>query len=440
LGYRETLTAADREYRIVPSFCVWLALEQIDKQSVLRLAEPTSSSDDGSALPDDAAVTAASTDAESCPAAASTDAERCPAVSKDEQLVATVLGQRYQLQSIIAQGSIGTIFKATDLTKSEAVAVKILFDTIGDACVRQQISQATEEICRFSHANVLPVLDLGSTIDDRPFFVSQHFEGLTLSQCIDDQQSLSEDDILDIFPQIADALASLHDNHVVYRGLQPSNIMLSPGSSDEVKVVLLDYAIAKLLNGPLAGALHQAGELFVSPLYISPEQCTEKTIGPQADVYSLGCVMYEAITGTAPHAGDTFAEITNKHLNEKPPSISDCNLKHHIPQSLIRIVEKAMEKDLAKRFQSMRELRSELNRHKMGMTLRKIPQPPPPPPMEKRKMRRRSRFNKPIPIAMFTLLFFLIAAALMISEIWISARTAPRLPGHQAPLDNIFPQ
>jgi len=368
------------------------------------------------------------------------DCADLPIDSPDSRLVGTVLNQRYQLLNMIASGSIGSIFKATDLTNNEAVAIKIFIDTVASADAKQQIHAMAPEICAFQHLNVLSVLSVGFTADDRLYFVMPLVEGLTLSQCIDDQQSLSEDDILDIFPQVADALIKMHEEQLVYRGLKPSNIFLTPVPNNQLKVVLLDCGSARLLSGICAGALPLTTELFVSPLYMSPEQCIEKTIGAQADVYSLGCVMYEAITGTAPNAGDTFAEIIDRHINEKPLSISDYDLKHHIPQSLVRIVEKAMERDLTKRFQSMRQMKMELNRHKMGMTLRKIPPPPPPPPMEKRKPRRRSRWIKPIPMAILTLLFLLIAAAMLLSEMWLSARLAPRLPNNDAaPADNIFP-
>lgn len=362
-----------------------------------------------------------------------------PAEVPDSALVGAVLDQRYQLQSIIASGSIGTIFQATDLINNQAVAVKIFFDTVGGADAKQQIHVMVPEICAFQHPNVLPVLFVGFTSDDRLYCVMPLVEGLTLSRCIDDQQSLSEDDVLDIFPQIADALMKMHEEQLVYRGLKPSNIILTPVPNNQLKVVLLDCGIARLLNGISAGALPLTAELFVSPIYMSPEQCTEKTITAQADIYSLGCVMYEAITGHAPIMGDTFAEIVNKHTTAKPKPIDDYDLKHHIPHALARIVDKAMERDLTKRIQSMRDLKMELNRHKMGMTLRKIPPPPPPPPMERRKPRRKSRFNRPIFITMLTLLFLLIAAAIGLGQMWISARTAPRLPADQAPVDNIFP-
>jgi serine/threonine protein kinase len=362
-----------------------------------------------------------------------------PAEELDSALVGTALDQRYQLQSIIASGSIGTIFKATDLINNQAVAVKIFFDTVGGADAKQQINVMVPEICAFQHPNVLPVLFVGFTSDDRLYVVMPLVEGLTLSHCIDDQQSLSEDDILDIFPQVADALMKMHEEQLVYRGLKPSNIILTPVPNNQLKAVLLDCGTARMLNGICAGALPLTAELFVSPIYMSPEQCTEKTITAQADIYSLGCVMYEAITGHAPIMGDTFAEIVNKHINEKPKPIDDYNLKHHIPQALARIVDKAMEKDPTKRIQSMRSMKMELNRHKMGMTLKKIPPPPPPPPMERRKPRRKSRFNKPIFITLLTLLFLLVAAAIGLTQMWLSARTAPRLPSGPAPVDNIFP-
>lgn len=348
-----------------------------------------------------------------------------PVEAPDSNLIGAILDQRYQLQSIIASGSISTIFKATDLTNNEAVAVKIFFDTVDGAEAKQQIQMMVPEICAFRHPSVLPVLFAGFTADHRLYFVMPIIGGLTLSQCIDDQQSLNEDDILDIFPQVADALMKMHEEQLVYRGLKPSNIILTPIPNKQLKVTLLDCGTARLLSGMCAANLKLTAELFVSPLYMSPEQFTEKTITAQADVYSLGCVMYEAITGHAPNSGDTFAEIVNQHVNEKPRPIGDYNLKHHIPQSLARIVEKAMEKDLTKRIQSMREMKMELNRHKMGMTLRKIPPPPPPPPMERRKKSRKPRFfSKPIVITMLTLLFLLIAAAMLLSQMWLSAHTA----------------
>src|SRR5262249_21716369 len=159
----------------------------------------------------------------------------------DAHLVGEVLDERYQLLNIIAQGSISTVFRAKDLTDDISVAVKILFDTIDDTDIRGQFKSAASDICAFSHANVARILHLGLTPTGRPYFVLPQIIGLTLSQCIDDQQSLSEDDVLDIFPQVADALLSMHQHNLIYRALKPTNIMLTTGESDTVKVMLLDY-------------------------------------------------------------------------------------------------------------------------------------------------------------------------------------------------------
>ncbi len=187
-----------------------------------------------------------------------------------------------------------------------------------------------------------------------------YIEGISLAALIKRDRQVNPESACHIFAQIADALAHAHQHGIVHRDLKPTNILLVEKFNDPHHVQVVDFGIAKLLpqSGQEGLNLTQTGELFGSPLYMSPEQSNGHALDARSDIYSLGCLMYETLTGSTPMRGDTPLEVLYKQVNEIPASLGSHGTK--VPQKLEAIVFKCLAKNPDNRYQSMDELHEEL--------------------------------------------------------------------------------
>ncbi len=189
-----------------------------------------------------------------------------------------------------------------------------------------------------------------------------YLDGVALSDVIGEGKRIPFERAVHIFIQIVDALEHAHGKGVIHRDLKPSNIILVRHDSDYDFVKIVDFGIAKLLNqeGPESVKLTQTGEVFGSPLYMSPEQSRGEKLDARSDIYSMGCLMYEALAGVTPHEGTNSFEIMYKQLNDVPAPISNDKVK--VPQRLEKIVFKALAKEANERYQTMGALHRDLLR------------------------------------------------------------------------------
>ncbi len=187
-------------------------------------------------------------------------------------------------------------------------------------------------------------------------------EGSSLASLIKKEKHLPVDRALNIFIQLSSALSHAHQNGIVHRDLKPSNVLLTEqnGETDVCKIV--DFGIAKLLphEGRDAVSLTQTGDVFGSPLYMSPEQCKGEKLDAKADIYSMGCLMYESLSGTPPHPGNNMLEVLYRHMNEVPKDFKSLKRGLIVPQRLEALIFKALAKEPAARHQSMQSLHDDL--------------------------------------------------------------------------------
>ena len=281
-----------------------------------------------------------------------------------DSLVNTTVGKRYQLLSEIGRGGMGVVYKSKDLIEDRTVAVKMLINDLKQDDLALRRFEVEAQACRaLDHPNVIQLYDYAVSEWGLPYIVMEYLNGDTLQTTFNKERRLALPRALDLFIQICNALDHSHRRQVLHRDLKPSNIVLEHLDGGE-RAVLVDFGIAKLFAqaGRKVLRLTRTGEVFGSPLYMSPEQCMGQSLDHRSDIYSFGCLMYEILTGLPPLAGENFLSTIFKHVNEVPLPFAQVAPKVVLPKELEDIVFKSLAKPLNDRFQSMAELRGELEK------------------------------------------------------------------------------
>ncbi len=276
-------------------------------------------------------------------------------------LVGQTLDEQYEILSIVGQGGMSVVYKARHLMLRKIVAIKTLLPhLVLHPLSLQRFQQEAQAASNIVHTNVVTIYNFGITPEGQPYLVMDYLEGISLQDLIANCGHLPINRAIYIFSQVASALDLAHEKGVIHRDLKPSNIILVEQGDDKDVVQLVDFGIAKLLpqEGAESIALTQTGEVFGSPLYMSPEQAKGEKLDYRSDIYSMGCLMYETLAGKPPHNGDNALEVLYKHINDVPPPLSRGDLK--IPHALEAIVFKALAKSPDLRYQKMVELAEDL--------------------------------------------------------------------------------
>lgn len=270
-------------------------------------------------------------------------------------MIGEILGDRYELLEQIGEGGMAVVYKARDNKLNRFVAVKVLKDEYSDndEIVGKFKKEATA-IAKLSDNNIVNVLDVG-TQGNINYIVMELINGKTLKEVISEFGKIKYETALNIAIQVAKALDCAHKNNIIHRDIKPQNIMVTEGGV--VKVT--DFGIAKSSD---SGTLTNTSTILGSAHYFSPEQARGSFIDNRTDIYSLGIVMYEMVTGKVPFEADSPVTIALKHLQEKvvPPK----ELNNKIPESLNKVILKCMEKDANNRYQDVKALLSDLEKIK----------------------------------------------------------------------------
>lgn len=264
------------------------------------------------------------------------------------------LGAQFQFERTIARGGMGVVYLARNLTIIQPVAVKMLSGSLDERRI-ERFKREASALSKLEHYNIVRVIDFGFTDRAQPYMVLEYIDGLTLPNHLDKYQPNFEK-LRQIFLQIVDALSFAHSKGILHRDLKPSNIMVKVVDSAAIAKII-DFGIAKLLTDENAGALTQTGELLGSPTYMSPEQVSGIQLDGRSDIYSFGCVLFEALTGQPPFTAATPIDLIFQHLNAEVPAFASITEKR-IPASLETITRKCLEKDPAMRYRDTEQLRS----------------------------------------------------------------------------------
>jgi len=255
-------------------------------------------------------------------------------------MIQRVLDQRYELQEQIGGGGMADVYKAKDLLLNRPVAVKILHDQFkSDTEFIDKFNREAQAAARLSHPNIVNIYDVG-VMDGAHYIVMEYVPGRTLKDKIKQEGHLSVTEALTVAKGIASALSHAHANNLVHCDIKPHNILMMPDGSAKVA----DFGIARAVT---ESTMTYTGNVVGSVHYFSPEQAKGTMITPKSDVYALGVVLYEMLTGTLPFTGETPVSVAMKHLQEEPVPVRQ--LDPSIPPVVEAIVARAMSKDPAMR-------------------------------------------------------------------------------------------
>lgn len=286
-----------------------------------------------------------------------------------EQLIGQTLAGKYRLEQLLREDDFGKTFRATHVLMEKAVSLKILKPELAaNAPIVEDFQQEAKLLSRLEHPHILGVNDFG--VDERlgvPFIVMENFDGRTLKDLIQTEGALTLQRAVSILTQVAEALAAAHSNGLVHGALRSDSILLTgTGSRDFVKVV--DFDAANKTSNIDFYDRETAQNGVESVAYLSPEQCSDSSeTDTRSDIYSLGIVLYEALTGRQPFSGASTTEVMMKHAQEIPPSL--LAVRHDLQPTFEQIVQRALAKNPAQRFQTAEEFSAALSTAAEGAPL-----------------------------------------------------------------------
>jgi len=267
-----------------------------------------------------------------------------------------IVGGKYRIDGLLGTGGMGAVYAAVQTSLDRPVALKVLHPSrMNEHTARERFKREAVAIARLKHPNIVNVFDYGVDEDAGLYLVMERVSGHTLHEEIARSTSISVDTAVRMFAQICGAIAAAHAEGILHRDIKPQNILI-----DEVDGMLVpkvaDFGLASLrgVETGEAMALTRQGAILGTPLYMAPEQCDDKPLDERSDVYSLGCVFYEMLTGRPPFSGSSLGALLLKHVNETPTPPSHINVD--VRSTLDAVVLRAIEKSPSARFQSAMEI------------------------------------------------------------------------------------
>jgi tRNA A-37 threonylcarbamoyl transferase component Bud32 len=282
----------------------------------------------------------------------------------DDPFLGTTIDGRYVLESVVGIGGMGIVYAGRHVLINKRVAIKVLrADMTRDQEMLDRFRREAQAASSIGHAHIIDVSDYGQLPDGSAYLVMEYLEGRSLAQEMRSKGPLPAKRIVHVARQVADALAAAHALGIVHRDLKPDNVHLIARGSDEDFVKILDFGIAKMA-GPGADRLTRAGTVFGTPHYMAPEQAAGTNVDHRTDIYSLGVILYEMVSGMLPFDADNYMGILTQHMYKAPASLR--TLDSAPPPALEAIVLKALAKRPEHRYQSMSELVEDLDRFSNG--------------------------------------------------------------------------
>lgn len=262
-----------------------------------------------------------------------------------------LVNERYRIDKAIGRGGMAIVYKAFDITLSRPVAIKILHGHFThNAHFIERFRREAFAAASLIHPNITTIYDTGYS-NGIYYIVMEYINGKTLKQVIEQRSPLPIHEAVDIARQVAEAVGHAHSRSIIHRDIKPQNIMIA----DDYIVKVTDFGIARALTMP---GLTQTGKILGTARYISPEQARGQQADHRSDMYSIGIILYETVTGRAPFEGDSSVEVAGKHVTEKP--IRPYELNPKIPPVLEIIIDKLLKKDPNDRYQDINRLLEDL--------------------------------------------------------------------------------
>jgi len=280
----------------------------------------------------------------------------------------TVLDGKYRIVKTIGEGGMGRVYLADHMILHALCAVKVLSGRGLTKVAWKRFMQEATALSQMEHPNLVKVHDTGVYQNSMAYFVMDYVDGVSLETYLDEHGRMEEKTVLDVMHQICRGLEFAQSQGVVHRDIKPANIMLMPDwqNAGALRVKILDFGLAKLTDrSGNSVRLTGTGEFFGSPLYMSPEQCLGEKVDTRSDIYSLGCTMYECLTGDAPFSeGSVFAVMSNKLRKSVPSLTADSRGLEFSPQ-VAAIVDQMLQRYPDNRYETFGALKNALHHARM---------------------------------------------------------------------------
>ena len=266
-------------------------------------------------------------------------------------MVGELIAGRYELEELVGSGGMSSVYRAHDRLLERTVALKILHEqfTRDDSYV-ERFRREARAVAQLAHPNIVTVIDRGEQ-DGRQFIVFEYVDGMNLKELMTQEGPVSPREAIELALQVARGLSFAHESGLVHRDVKPQNVLLDADGRAKVT----DFGIAHAVD---VDGMTITGTVMGTSNYIAPEQARGQPVDEQTDVYSLGCVLYELLTGEVPFEGDNFVAVAMRHVNDPVPSVRDVRLD--VPPRLDWAIQTAMAKEHNERFESMAEFAAEL--------------------------------------------------------------------------------
>lgn len=279
------------------------------------------------------------------------------------------LGPGYRILEALGSGGMGSVYKVEEVGSGAILAAKVMHEhlyTDGDSQVQRRFEREIETMSALSHPGLVKVEGFGRTEDGRAYLLMELVEGCSLAEVLSRVGNLEEKIALPLFIRILEGLEYMHSHKIVHRDLKPSNVLVVMDAENELfqdQAKIVDFGLAKVVRNESldATAITRTGDIFGSPLYMSPEQCQGDEVSIVSDIYSFGCLMYEVLIGKPPFEDDNPVKIVLQHLYDSPRSPSSF-VDRSISASLEDVILICLAKNPQERYQSARQLREDLER------------------------------------------------------------------------------
>ncbi len=281
---------------------------------------------------------------------------------KADPLIGLTIGGKYHIEQLLGRGGMGDVYKATHLTLDRPVVLKLLKKRFqSDPALVQRFHREARAASRLNHPNSITIIDFGQNDDGTLFIAMEYLAGRSLEKLIEDEHPLAEERVVHIGAQMLAALSEAHALGIIHRDLKPANVMIESRLDDRDFVKVLDFGIAKL-SGPGTGGtgITQAGIVCGTPGYMSAEQVRGEKLDARSDLYAVGVILYEMITGLLPFESHTPMGLVTKHLVEDPTPIKVRNPNVSVSPPLESLVMQALARKREERFPSAGEMRAAL--------------------------------------------------------------------------------
>ncbi len=278
----------------------------------------------------------------------------------DDPYIGATIDDRYEVEALIGEGGMGVVYRCRHIVIGKAVAMKVLRPEMArNDDVSERFLNEARSASLIGNSHIIDISDFGRLPDKATYIVMEFLEGVPLTSLLTLNESLDFERTVKISLQLAEGLAAAHEAGIIHRDLKPDNIFLLCRDSQKDFVKILDFGIAKA-NHP-GNKLTQAGQVFGTPHYMSPEQASGSPVDQRSDIYSLGVILYEMLTGTLPFDADNHLAILSQHILDEPPAPSSLpHLVQPIPVELEQITLRCLAKVPENRFQTMGELATAL--------------------------------------------------------------------------------